>query len=48
MLYGVKLSEEELFMAKKESVEFYMVKRFEKILKWKFLSIKEGGEGGIY
>ena len=27
---------------------FYMVKKFDKILKWKSLSVKERGEGGIY
>ena len=51
MLYGVKLNREELIMAKKEGFSvftFYMVKKFEKILKWKYLSVKEGGAGGTY
>ena len=41
MLYGVKLNREELFMTKKEGLSvftFYIVKKIEKILKWKSLS----------
>ena len=42
MLYGIKLNEEEVFMAKKGSVfTFYVVKKFDKIFKWKSVS-KEG------
>ena len=49
MLYGVKLNREELLIAKKGLIafKFYMVKKFEKILKWKYLSVKMGGEGDI-
>ena len=50
MLYGVKLNREELFMAKKKGLVFlhFIKKKIEKILKWKSLSVKEGGGGKIY
>ena len=51
MLYGVKLNREEVFMAKKEEPSvftFYMVKKFEEILKWKYLSVMEGVGGAIH
>ena len=49
MLYGVKLNREELFMAKKKGlVILHFIKKIEKILKWKSLSVKEGGGGRKY
>ena len=51
MLYGLKLNKEELFIVKKEGLSvftFYMAKKFEKNLKWKYLSVKEGGGERIY
>ena len=48
MLDGVKLNREELLITKKGLIvfTFYMVKKFEKILKWKYLSVKTGRGGG--
>ena len=51
MLYGVKVKQGEIIYGKKEGLSvftFYMVKKFETISKWKFLSVNEGGGGGIY
>ena len=42
MLYGVKLNREELFMAKKKGLMFLHF-IWSKNLKWKSLSVKEGG-----
>ena len=51
MLYSVNLNGEELFMGKNGLASlftFYMVKKTDKILKWKSLSVKEREGGGIY
>ena len=52
MLYDLKLNREELFMPKTKGLvllyTFYMVKKIEKLFKWKSLSVKEGGGGEIY
>ena len=51
MLYGLKLNKEELFILKKKGLvflHFIWPKKFEKKLKWKYLSVKEGGGGRIY
>ena len=46
MPYGVKLNREELFMAKKKGLMFLHF-IWSKNLKWKYLSVKEGGRGII-